>query len=1151
MGRFLNNKIFLLLLFLIELLYLGREVSYSQTFSFKNYTVEHGLVQSQVYAQTQDSKGYMWFGTTSGISRFNGKKFENFTTKDGLCGNSVNVILEDSFGNVWIGTKSGLSKFNNQSSAKLNFNNFFTVNGLPNNIIRDILQDRDGNLWVATNEGIAVLTKENLSALQNTETSDSSTNLFISLSEKNGLVNNRVWSISQDKKGNLWFGTFNGISVLNADKVDFKNIASQKKIFKNYSEIKVVRNNRVRIVFNDSRDYMWLGSEEGIALTKNNNFVKLFHDNAKINVSIRSIFEDNNGNLWIGTYQNGIAFISSENIKQPSDKWKFELFTLNEGLSNNAILSITQDREGNMWFGTDGGGVLKYRGKTFEAYTTKQGLNNNLVLSVIQDKKGNFLFGTYGGGISYLIPEKNFSKMGLSDKIVGAGGLQSGILLNYTEDNGLLNNFVYNVIEDKNGNYWVSNYGKGVMKYEPSKNTGDIDILHYKPKKGTNFFDAPDNLLDNHVFSIYEDNSQNIWIGTAAGVTVYRHDGNTQKFSTENGLNTPNVMSIFQDMDGDIWLGTNGGGIVLLSEEASNSYKVVGSYSTNDGLINDIIRAIIESSSGHLIVGTNGGLSIEKTEKLKKFIKDKSQKPRSNIRFYGIKNITDKDGISSNDIYSLIFDKNNSLWTGSSKGLDKLKITFDNDSIRIENIKYYGMSEGFWAIEASINAVYKDNEDNLWFGTVQGAFKYNVKADKANLIEPLTQITKYQIFLKDTVLQQNAILPYNLNYITFHFIGICMTNPDKVNYQFKLEGFDKNWLPVTQETYATYSYLMEGDYVFKVKASNNEGIWNENPTTFSFTITPPFWRTWLFYFICTVVILVSIYMFIVLRIRNLEITKKILQEKVEERTLELSKKNIELAQKNKDIIDSIKYAKRIQEAILPVKKEIIKHLPNSFLLYKPKDIVSGDFYWFVHKDNKSIIAAVDCTGHGVPGAFMSMIGNDLLNKFIIENNITKPDEILNNLHEGVRQALKQTDQNSDTKDGMDIGICSINYQERELEFAGALRSLFIWNNNKELKEIKGDRYSIGGFQREKKRIFNSKKIHLQSNDIAYIFTDGCVDQFGGHSNKKFMMRRLNELLLSVQNTDMNNQSALIENGITAWQGNLEQTDDILMIGIKF
>jgi serine phosphatase RsbU (regulator of sigma subunit) len=256
----------------------------------------------------------------------------------------------------------------------------------------------------------------------------------------------------------------------------------------------------------------------------------------------------------------------------------------------------------------------------------------------------------------------------------------------------------------------------------------------------------------------------------------------------------------------------------------------------------------------------------------------------------------------------------------------------------------------------------------------------------------------------------------------------------------------------------------------------------------------------------------------------------------------------EVEARHKEIVDSVTYAKRIQEAILPDRKEIHACIPESFILFKPRDIVSGDFYWFANQEGNTYIAAVDCTGHGVPGAFMSMIGNTLLNQIVKEKKITEPAEILYALNAGVNYSLKQKQKDSESRDGMDMAICCFSADAKELKYAGAMRPLYFIRNNV-LEEIKADKFAIGGIEFDIPKQFNTRSFQLQPGDTIYITSDGYADQFSPAS-KKLMTKRFKELLVSIQSSSMDEQRIFLHDFITGWQGQTEQTDDILVIGVR-
>lgn len=286
-------------------------------------------------------------------------------------------------------------------------------------------------------------------------------------------------------------------------------------------------------------------------------------------------------------------------------------------------------------------------------------------------------------------------------------------------------------------------------------------------------------------------------------------------------------------------------------------------------------------------------------------------------------------------------------------------------------------------------------------------------------------------------------------------------------------------------------------------------------------------------------------------IEELESYYNELEQKVKDRTAEVVRQKEEIEIKNKHITDSIRYAKRIQNAILPPESYVKSLLPDSFILYKPKDIVSGDFYWITQRNDHVMYAAVDCTGHGVPGAFMSIVGYNQLNYAVEVKKARKSNIILDYLNEGVVETLREkgVESFSGVKDGMDLALCVIDYKNMKLQFSGAKNPLCLIRNN-EIIQIKGDRQAIGGNYDDELPKFNSHELDLQKGDVIYTFSDGYQDQFGGADGRKFMLKRFRELLLKIHKDPMTDQKKLLDDILEEWRGKEEQVDDILVIGVK-
>jgi len=382
------------------------------------------------------------------------------------------------------------------------------------------------------------------------------------------------------------------------------------------------------------------------------------------------------------------------------------------------------------------------------------------------------------------------------------------------------------------------------------------------------------------------------------------------------------------------------------------------------------------------------------------------------------------------------------------------------------------------------------------------------------------------------------------NQISMSYKSICLTNSDAVRYRYILEGLDEDWQETTTQTTITYQSLPPKKYCFKVISRNSQGIWSSQPVTLEFSISKPFYTRWYIILAAVLIILSLFWLYFKVRERNLIREKKILEAKVKDRTLKLEEANNELANKNKDITDSIRYALRIQLSILP------PDIPfqNTFVLFKPKDIVSGDFYWLTKIDDKEIIAAIDCTGHGVPGAFMSFVGYSSLNEVVKEKRITRPSLILDKLNDAVVSALNLQGEEA-IKDGMDLAIICYDRKNSILEYAGAYNPLYLFSNG-ELQEYKADRFAIGK-SAEKNKQFTNHTIKIRKGDIAYIFSDGYADQFGEAEQKKFKAFRVKELLNEICSKSMEEQKQLLDDAIEKWRGNTEQIDDILFMGRRF
>ena len=1095
------NKICLKLLF--TLLFLGNVSLFAQELKFAHITAEQGLSMGAVNCVLQDSRGFMWFGTQDGLNKYDGYSItvykHNQQDSNSLANNFIYSLFEDKNGVLWIGTNGGGLDAFNLSTGK--FTHYISKqnskNSLSNNNVRAILEDKDGILWIGTDEGLNAFDRK----------TKNFTRYLNNPKDPNSISNNSAWCLLEASDGRIWIGTYGGgLNVF-----DKKN-----KSFKNYQELDskgqlIYENaNKVRSILEDKDGIFWIGTYgEGVQIFDPKTGKYLNHlknnpsnPNSLINDRITSVTEDANGILWIGTYGGGV----DQYYKKTG---RFRHFYYDEknqnSLNSNQIKYILHDKVGSVWVGTEGGGInVHFRSSSkFKYYKKRDDSNNSLitndVFSILEDRDGILWIGTKNGGLTTL------------DR-------KTDTYVQYPHLSVANNKTVLSLCEDKEGLIWIGTWGGGLLSYDK------------RTKKATSYptFTPQDNAT---IVTIYEDKKGLIWIGTYGG-GLFSYNKTKKEFinyNSDNGLTSNNIYTIFQDSNNNIWVGTEGGGV----NKIDATTKKIKSYTRDEkqnSISSNSINHIYEDFQGNIWFGTTNGLN------------------KLNYKTDQFTHFFEKDGLPNAYIYCILPDKNGNLWMTTNKGISKFNPNVSNiDGSAFRN---YDVNDGLQGLEHNQGAFFKSKKTGEMFvGGVNGfnAFFPEKIIDNQNI--PTVRITSYKRFgaevEMDTLIYDKKYieLSWRQNFFSFEFVALDYQMPGKNKYSFKLEGVDENWSPASTQRYASYTELRGGDYIFRVRAANNDGIWNNDGVTLHIRINPPFWQTKWFYTLCVILVIGGFWGFLKYRTSAIKRENKVLEEKVEERTQEL-------AQKNKDITSSIQYAKRIQLAILPPLEQIYKHFPESFVVYKPKDIVSGDFYWFGVKNGKKIIATVDCTGHGVPGAFMSMIGHNLLNQIISENGITEPDLILNALHQGVQAALKQGTNVVDTSDGMDVALCSIDTQTNEVKYSGAYRPLYIVNGA-EFKKIDADKNPIGGSQLDPDRKFTCHTIQLKKGDTLYMSSDGYADQFGGEKGKKFMVKRFNELLLSMQDKNMQAQANELEQTFNQWKGSYQQVDDILVIGIRF
>ncbi|MGZ6539791.1 MAG: two-component regulator propeller domain-containing protein, partial [Bacteroidia bacterium] len=774
---------------------------------------------------------------------------------------------------IWFGTQgSGISRFNGKT-----FKNFSKTDGLISNDVTSITEDKLGNIWIGTSEGASEFDgikfhnfseKEGLSnnsiySIYNDDKNNiwvatsgggvsiydnQSDGIFKKITSSNGLSSNIVYAISQDKKGDYWFAMKNGISKYDGTK------------FTNYDKIPVVGNKTFFSITCDHFGNLWFGSIHGDVIKYDGKHFEQLEIPKDVNQDfIGSIVEDKHNNIWFATNHGALKY----------DGKSFHLFNENENLSSNFVLSLYCDYEGNMWIGTQEGGVDVFNNESFVNYTDKNGLSSNKVEAVLKGDSGELIVGTQGSGLNIYDNEK-FSEINSIPELKQTS--------------------VFSIMKNEQG-IWVGTESSGIFILKET--AGKFSVVKHLGQIENNALSA--------VVKILDDRNGGAWLATyGSGLFHVKKDNTTEVFNSKTGIASDNILTVFEDSKGNIWMGTYDKGVVKYdpenSEKGANKFTT---YSEKDGLADKAIWSIAEDDLHTIYLGTGeGGISC----------------------FDGknFKTISTADGLCSNYAEALKWDPfDKSFWIGTNKGINKIKISKD---FKIESIRYYGEQEGFKGVEVNQNAIVIDKEGMVWFGTNNGLCRYDRNFDFPNTTAPKLRLNDIRMFYQpvdwknfsDSVDLKNN-LPYKLelshknNHLTFDFQAMTT---DNVRYTYLLEGQDNDWSPLSSNNEANFTNIAPGkNYVFKVKAINSNGIWSKDTVTFVFTINPPWWQTWWFYTLSIVLIAAAVYSYIHYRTTQYAKEKKILEEKVEERTAELS-----LALQ--DIKDSINYAKKIQEAIL-------------------------------------------------------------------------------------------------------------------------------------------------------------------------------------------------------------------------------------------
>ncbi|MBN1398571.1 MAG: PAS domain-containing protein [Bacteroidetes bacterium] len=831
---------------------------------FKHLSINDGLSQNVVYCIMQDKYGMIWIGTDDGLNRYNGYSFQIFKNvprnSESISNGSIRAIFEDSRGKMWIGTRRGMNLFDRKS------NKFTRLPKWSDFIVVSIAEDKKNNIWIGTNVGLY----------------------------KYDLISDSVTVFSPDNTS--------------------RNIVSR------------MINGPLNEVFVDSRNYLWICSTDGLHLydSDNNSFINYYHDeNISKSIAsndVRTILEDKAGRIWVAT-SDGLDLFENAHEHPLDGKFIHHKNDINDtrSISKGTVLSLLEDDKNNLWIGVENGGVNVLNLNTYTNNNSefvhyesdlkrKTALNNNSIYSIYQDRQGIIWIGTCGGGLNILNPgSDNFihikgelgSDNSLSNNQVNVmleedkfiwigteGGLNrydktNGTFKHYVHDNfnrnSIGSNAVWALCKDKRGNLWVGTWAGGLNRYD------------YKTEKFERYYKNPQDTTSigsNNIFSICEDSKGNLWIGTmGGGLNKFISRNKTfKRYNVNNSpINTNYVPSIIETKNGDLWL-ANETSFIYFSPDREEFKTYLHSETDSTSLSSNKAIAIYEDSKENIWMGTDAGLNL-------------FNKSTKKFKCYQI-----EDGLPDNSINSILEDNNGNLWLATNKGLSKF-INAVNLPDKPEFTNYVD-ADGMQGNQFGPRSCLNGSDGMLYFGGANGYNVFNPDRLSDNTFIPPVVITGFYIFNQPESIgdlgfnmesgsSENLVLSYRQSVISFDFAALNYISPLRNQYAYKMEGFDKEWNYVGTKHSATYTNLDPGEYVFRVKGSNNDGVWNEKGISVPIVITPPFWKTWLFRILVIAIGIISIVMFYKYRTYAIRKRNKELEKNIEERTRELAdKKNL-------------------------------------------------------------------------------------------------------------------------------------------------------------------------------------------------------------------------------------------------------------------
>ncbi|MFT4927782.1 MAG: ligand-binding sensor domain-containing protein/signal transduction histidine kinase/class 3 adenylate cyclase [Phenylobacterium sp.] len=848
----------LLLLFFIQLASFCTRAA-GPAVHFDRLSIEDGLSQTVVLSVLQDQQGFLWFATQDGLNRYDGYEFKIYrhdpAKPHSISNNFINTLHEDSNGTLWVGTRAGgLDKYNADTQDFEHYRHDpADPHSLSHDNVKSILEDSAGTLWVGTlGNGLNRF--------------DAKTGRFTHFNHSRAndasLAHDKVWAIFEDSQGTLWVGTNGGLSRFHPQQQGFSHFRH------NTIDPESLSHNQVYAIFEDSSGVLWVGTRNGLNRfnAQTQRFTQFKHDSDNpYSIShnrIKSIYEDNQQNLWIGTYAGGLNKYNAKSNRftrykhDPADP---------HSLSDDNVRSIYGDRQGALWIGTFGGGLSKFdtRRMRFTYYkhqpSDPDSLSHAFVFSIHEDKSGTLWIGTDNGLDKFDPNTQTFSHF----------------RHNPSNPNSLSHNRVRSINEDSNGNLWIGTLGGGLNRFDRKT----LRFEHFKHQPSD-----PHSLSNNTVYITFEDSNGVLWVGTNGG-GLNRYNPLTRDFiyfkhrpSDPNSLSNDNIKTIFEDSSGTLWIGTDGGGLNRFDAQTQDFEHFRYQLDNPRSLSHDTVADIYQDSKGILWLGTKGGLN------------------QFDVQSHSFIRYREKDGLANDTILGILEDSKGQLWLSTNKGLSR----FNPETRQFRN---YDVNDGLQSNEFNSGAYFKNRNGELFFGGIKGFNRFFAENIQDDAQQPTVILTDFLLANQPVPIQprlkqgeqrqqndnnagfelsktinelDHLTLTHQQNLMSFEFAALHFANPMKNQYAYKLEGQDPAWIFTSAKNRrATYTNIPAGEYTLYVKASNQDGYWNQQGKSLDITILPPPWKTWWAYTIYALLLLTLVVVVVLAERRKLDYERSI------------------------------------------------------------------------------------------------------------------------------------------------------------------------------------------------------------------------------------------------------------------------------------